>query len=330
MTILAGDIGATKTILGLFESGPLRPEIKHSMTYPSQRYESLENIITEFMFARNEAIESACFGVPGPVFKGECRTTNLNWVVSTDKLKNHLNTSQVILVNDLVATAIAAPELAEHEYAVINLGVSEYGGSLGIVAPGTGLGMALMIWTGASWLPVASEGGHVDFAPTDELQVSLLQYIMKKYSRVSVERLAAGPGLLEIFNWSAHRLGLTGSPLHSQINGAVNPSESITRHAIELNDPACSEALDMFVSILGSICGNLALTAMTTGGIFLGGGVTPKIMQKLASGKFLDSFTNKGRFRELMKTIPVKTILNDRAALIGASIRASRNLSFSG
>ena len=330
MTILAGDIGATKTVLGLFESGPSRPEIKHSMTYPSQRYESLENIIAEFMSGRNEVIESACFGVPGPVIRGECRTTNLKWEVSTDQLKAHLNISQVILVNDLVATAVAAPELAEHEYAVINLGESDHSGALGIVAPGTGLGMALMIWTGATWQPVASEGGHVDFAPTDELQVSLLRHMMKKYGRVSVERLAAGPGLLEIFNWSAHRLGCMGSTLHSQINDSVNPSELITRHAIELDDPICSEALEVFVSILGSICGNLALTAMTTGGIYLGGGVSPKITPKLLDGKFLDSFTNKGRFGELMKNVPVKIILNDRAALIGASIRASRNHSFSG
>ena len=149
MRILAGDIGATKTVLGLFERGPVRPKLLHSMTYSSQGYDSLESIISEFMLTADGSIDTACFGVPGPVLRGECRTTNLKWVVSVENLKSHLNTLKVVLVNDLVATAIAAPKLFEHEYVILNTGECDPTGALGIVAPGTGLGMALMIWTSA-------------------------------------------------------------------------------------------------------------------------------------------------------------------------------------
>lgn len=326
MTILAGDIGATKTVLGLFEPGPVRPKMLHSMTYSSQGYESLESIISEFMLTAEESIDTACFGVPGPVLRGECKTTNLKWVVSVENLKTYLNSPKVALVNDLVATAIAAPKLFGHEYAILNAGEPDDTGGLGIVAPGTGLGMALMIWMGESYQPVASEGGHVDFAPTDELQMSLLDHLMKKFGRVSVERIAAGPGLLEIFNWLCLHADNVDASLTHEINSADNPSESISRHAFQANDFLCNHALDVYVSILGSICGNLALTAMTTGGIYLGGGVSPKILPKLVQGGFLKAFTNKGRFRELMGSIPVKIITNDKAALIGASIRAAKTI----
>ncbi len=324
MTILAGDIGATKTVLGLFEQGPVRPEMTRTATYSSQSYESLESIISEFMFARNESVDSACFGLPGPVLRGECKTTNLKWIVSAETLKIYLNTPKVALVNDLVATAIAAPRLFENEYAVLNTGESDATGALGIVAPGTGLGMALMIWTGSSFQPLASEGGHVDFAPTDQTQVSLLEHMMNKFGRVSIERIAAGPGLLEIFNWLCLHADCVYASLAHEINSADNPSELISTHAFESKNFLCNQALDVYVSILGSICGNLALTAMTTGGIYLGGGVSPKILPKLLQGDFLKAFTNKGRFSELMGSIPVKIILNDRAALVGASIRAAQ------
>lgn len=324
MRILAGDIGATKTVLGLFERGPVRPKLLHSMTYSSQGYDSLESIISEFMLTADGSIDTACFGVPGPVLRGECRTTNLKWVVSVENLKSHLNTLKVVLVNDLVATAIAAPKLFEHEYVILNTGECDPTGALGIVAPGTGLGMALMIWMGESYQPVASEGGHVDFAPTDELQMSLLDHMMKKLGRVSVERIAAGPGLLEIFNWLCLQSDNLDESLAHEINSADNPSESISRQALETNNFLCNQTLDVYVSILGSICGNLALTAMTTGGIYLGGGVSPKILPKLVQGPFLEAFNNKGRFRELMGSIPVKIITNDKAALIGASIWAAQ------
>lgn len=326
MSILAGDIGGTKTVLGLFKSGRSRPEIIHSRTYSSRAYESLESMITEFLADHNEHVETACFGVPGPVLEGECRTTNLNWVVSSKNLQHRLGTTRVTLVNDLVATALAAPTLEVDEYTVLNPGKQYEDGALGVVAPGTGLGMALMIWTDSSYHPVPSEGGHVDFAPTDNMQVSLLQHMMKRFTRVSVERVASGPGLLEIYNWLAFEKGQVGGPLYKEINSSANPSEIITGHALEMKDPLCDNALDIYVSILGSVCGNLALTAMTTRGMFLGGGVSPKILPKLVDGKFFEAFTNKGRFSELTHSIPLKIILNDRAALVGASIRGAQSL----
>ncbi len=327
MVMLAGDVGATKTVLGLFETGPPRPIMICSNVYPSKSYDSLESIILEFLSGHGApSVKSACFGVPGPVLGARCVTTNLDWVVSSRDLVNLLGTSRVVLVNDLVATAMAAPRLNDDEVKILNTGRPDETGALGIVAPGTGLGVALMIWTGSSYQPIASEGGHVDFAPTDEEQVLLLRYMLKRFPRVSVERLASGPGLLEIFNWMSAENRLTDDVFHKEINSSPNPAGLITKGAIESGNPICDRVLDIYVSILGSVCGNLALTAMTTGGIFLGGGVSPKILPRLLDAKFLEAFTNKGRFTELIQSIPVKIILNDRAALIGASIMASQEL----
>ena len=323
MNILAGDVGATKTALGLFEPGENRPRLVCSKVYSSWDHPSLESIISQFISERPESITSACFGVPGPVLGGVCRTTNLNWVISSDRLRSLLGIQSVTLLNDLVATAIAAPTLSVNEYDLLNIGNLDVSGTIGVVAPGTGLGMALMVWTGSEYRPVASEGGHVDFAPTDRMQIGLLEAMMRKFPRVSVERLAAGPGLHEIYNWVTDLPEHSGHGRKADVNNSSNPSEMITRLAFEENDPACNQSLDLYVSILGSICGNLALTAMTTGGIYLGGGVSPKILPRLKDGPFMAAFTAKGRFRELMESIPVKIILNDRAALIGASIMAA-------
>lgn len=324
MTLIAGDIGATKTVIGLFEPGSARPDIINSGVYSSRDHESLESIISEFLGGRTESITAACFGVPGPVIKGVCKTTNLKWVVSSENLRNRFNIPKVTIINDLVATAIATPALQETECAILNCGVTDDSGTVGVVAPGTGLGMALMVRVGSSYQAVASEGGHVDFAPTDSTQMSLLEHMFKKFPRVSVERLAAGPGLLEIFEWLENMPeNRDNKRLHS-INVSDNPSELITRYALEEHDALCNKTLDVYVSILGSICGNLALTAMTTGGVYLGGGVSPKILPKLLDGQFMSSFTNKGRFNKLMESIPVRIILNDRAALVGASIRAAQ------
>lgn len=325
MSFIAGDVGATKSVIGLFERAQGRPKLIDSKTYDSKAYESLEDIVSEFMASRSESLTSACFGVPGPVFDGECRTTNLTWTVSSEKLKSIFNIPFVTILNDLVATALAAPTLYEHEYAILNDAKAHEQGVIGVVAPGTGLGMALMVWTGSRYLPIASEGGHVDFAPTSPLQIGLLEHMMKKFERVSVERLAAGPGIAEIFSFMSSLKKHADNDKINYILSADNPSELVTRFAFEENDPLCDETLDVFVSILGSICGNLALTAMTTGGIYLGGGVSPKILPKLIDGPFMSALCNKGRFESLMQSIPVKIILNDRAALIGASIEAARH-----
>lgn len=324
MIILAGDVGATKTVMGLFETGAQRPALLHSATFSSKDYPSLESIVEEFLLGHDGRVESACFGAPGPVLGGVCRTTNLDWVVSSENLKNSFNIPIVTIVNDLVATAMAAPTLYESECVTLNEGKREDSGTIGVVAPGTGLGMALMVRVGQSYHPVASEGGHVDFAPTDAAQISLLQHMLKKFGRVSVERIAAGPGLIEIFNWLALMPEHQGDPLLQLINMSDNPSALINRYASEDDNTLCSRTLDMYVSILGSISGNLALTAMTTGGMYLGGGVSPKILPRLVNGAFMSSFTNKGRFGRLMESIPVKIILNDRAALTGASICAAQ------
>lgn len=325
MTILAGDVGATKTIIGLFEPQTNRPRLVHRKVYSSQEHESLESIISQFLSDRSESINAACFGVPGPVRNGICETTNLSWRVSAEDLKKRFNIKKVTILNDLVATSIAAPNLTPDELYCLNAGQPDALGVIGVVAPGTGLGMGLMVWGGSSYLPIASEGGHVDFAPTNLEQISLLEHMLKKYSRVSVERLGAGPGLYEIFLWLSQKPEFKDSPRTQLIIGAENPSELITRFALEKHDALCDKCLDVYVSILGSASGNLALTAMTTGGAYLGGGVSPKILDKLLNGTFMSAFTNKGRFRKLMESIPVKVILNDQAGLIGASIQAARS-----
>lgn len=317
--VLAGDIGGTKTNLGLFLKGKRRPLPKAIETYPSRKALNLEQIIEQFLAKHPVSISSACLGIAGPVENGRCKTTNLPWTVSERKIKNRFGWDKVRLINDLAATAWAVPVLTEREFFALNRQRPARGGNLGLIAPGTGLGMALLVSKDGQYVPVPSEGGHSDFAPQSEAELALWLYLSQRVGHVSVERVLSGPGLFIIYCWLKYTgQGEEPTWLAEKIS-ENDPSRVIAEAALVDEQPLCVKTLDLFVSIFGAAAGNLALTGLTTGGVYLGGGIPPKILPKLKEDIFMKAFTNKGRFRELLRQIPVRVIMNDKAALLGAA-----------
>ncbi|MGD8776527.1 MAG: glucokinase [Syntrophobacterales bacterium] len=325
--VLAGDIGGTKTNLGFFRQGRTRPAAKVIETYSSREAPNLEWIIARFLDKHQVPVQSACFGIAGPVINGRCQTTNLPWYVAEDKIKKRFEWAHVSLINDLTATAHAIPLLNSRELFRLNKAKSRKGQNLALVAPGTGLGKALLIFRDGEYVPVPSEGGHIDFSPNTEAEIKLWRYLHKRFGHVSVERVLSGPGLVNIYLWlkdtGRHRI-----PTWLARNmEEMDPARAITEAALDGKHPVCVAALNMFVSIFGAVAGNLALIAMTTGGVYLGGGIPPKILPKLKESMFMQAFTNKGRFSELLEKIPVRVILNEQAALLGAAHCALSRLS---
>ncbi len=318
--VLAGDIGGTKTNLGLFvKAKGRRPRPKVVETFSSQGVPDLEGMVTEFLRNHPAAISGACFGVPGPVVSGRVRTTNLPWTVSENHIKEFFGWSRVRLVNDVTLTARAIPLLRSQEVHALNGTKVRKDGNRALVAPGTGLGMAMLIFENGEYIPVSSEGGHVDFAPTVEPQIRFWRYLHKRWGHVSIERVVSGPGLVSIYTWLKMARRHREPAYIAEMMNDMDPAAAITRGALEHHNPLCRNALEMFVSILGAVCGNLALTGMTTGGLYLGGGIPPKILPVLQSGRFMRAFVDKGRFKGFLEKIPIRVILNDRAALLGAA-----------
>jgi glucokinase len=316
---MAGDIGGTKTNLGLFLMGKKRPFKKAFETYSSRNATGIEIIIERFLAKHRVSIACACFGIAGPVLNGECKATNLPWHVSENRIKRRFGLKNVSLINDLEATALAIPLLNSREYFSLNRVKASKRQNIGLIAPGTGLGKALLIFQNDHYVPVSSEGGHADFAPNSEAEIQLWQFLHHRFGHVSMERILSGPGLFNIYSW-LRESGRYKEPvwLRKKIN-EKDPAKAITEAATGARQPLCVKTLDIFVSILGSVSGNLALTALTYGGLYLGGGIPPKILPKLNEGGFMRSFVNKGRFRDLLEKISVRIITNDRAALLGAA-----------
>ncbi|NVM23384.1 MAG: glucokinase [Desulfobacterales bacterium] len=323
--ILGGDIGATKTNLGLFIAGKRRPVLKVTETYASREAPSLEGIIGRFLQRRDVSISSACFGIAGPVKSGRCKMTNLAWDVSERKIKNRFGWERVLLVNDLTATACAAPLLTKLDLFPLNRARTVRRENLGLIAPGTGLGEALLIWRDGCYVPVSSEGGHSDFAPKNEVEIGLWQYLHQRVGHVSIERVLSGPGLFIIYCWLKYTGQGTEPAWVAERMKEGDVSRVISEAALVEKEPLCVKALDVFVSIFGSAAGNLALTGLTRGGIYLGGGIAAKILPTLREGTFMKAFVDKGRFTDLLARIPVRVILNDRAALLGAAVCALNN-----
>lgn len=316
--ILAGDIGGTKTHLGLFDAVDGRPRLARSTVFHSGRYSGLADIVSEFVASKDIKVSAAAFGVAGPVSEGRVVTTNLPWVIVAADLAKLLNTPSVRLLNDLESVAFGVGLLTGDELAVLNKG-REQEGNAGIVAAGTGLGIAGLFWDGTAHIPSASEGGHVDFAPRNDLEVDLLKFLLRRHDHVSVERLVSGPGLLTIYEFLTERES-TGKedPLSERLEKG-DPSQVIATAALSGESPQAVQALDLFTSIYGATAGNLALTLMAKGGIYVGGGIAPKLLPKLMDGTFLNAYLDKGRFRKVLEDIPVKVILNPQTALLGAA-----------
>jgi len=326
MVVLAADVGGTKTNLGLFVEGKTRPKSLAIQTYSNRDVKNLAQIIARFVEIHPAKITKACFGIAGPVVNGRSKATNLPWVVSQAQLQQRFNWPQVRLINDLEATAAALPFLSYRELYSLNKVRIRPGENISLVAPGTGLGQALLIFRHGHYRVLASEGGHADFAPNNAAEVRLWEYLHRKFGHVSNERVLTGQGLVNIYGWLKASTKLSEPRWLSDKMKAIDPAQVITQTALEKKNKLCMKTVTMFVSILGAVAGNLALTGLTTGGVYLGGGISPKILPKIDPQNFMASFTEKGRFKHFLEKIPVRVILNAKAALLGAARCALEDL----
>jgi glucokinase len=315
--ILVGDIGGTKTRLGLYRvTDDKRYRLMRGKIFPSKKYEGLEIILQEFL-GREKNIDCACFGVAGPILKGRVKLTNLPWVIDTKALQKEFRLRKVVVINDLVANAYGISMLKKNGFVTLNVGKKRKGNAA-LISAGTGLGEAILFWNGKKHIPSPSEGGHVEFGPRDSLEIKLLRYLFDRFGHVSYERILSGEGLFHIYQFlrDDHRGGREPRWLTKQMK-QKDPAAVISEMALLKKDNSCMRALDLFVSIYGAEAGNLALKTMAIGGIYVGGGIAPKIIRRLKRGSFMDAFRDKGRFSEMMADIPVKVILNDKTALLG-------------
>jgi glucokinase len=327
--LLAGDIGGTKTDLAIFsqEAGPHSPLVRsevHSADYPS-----LQALVTEFLEKVKMPVERASFDVAGPVINGRAQLTNLPWAIDEASLAKDLNLKSVRLMNDLEAVARAIPLLRPADVSTLNVGQPVPNGVIGVVAPGTGLGESFLTWDGAKYVSHSSEGGHSDFAPTDNRQIGLLRYMLQRFDHVSVERVCSGIGIPNIYEYLRDVEHISESPQIAQlIAAAEDRTAAIVNSAVNPQNPSklCVATLETFISILAAEAANLALKVMATGGIYLGGGVPLHMLTLLQRPNFMESFIRKGRLAELMKRIPVHIILT-RAALVGAAARGLESFS---
>jgi glucokinase len=320
--ILAGDIGGTNTRLGLFSRGKERPASKTFKAYASREAGRFEDILERFMKTTGAFISGVCFGIAGPVAGGRSQTTNLPWEVSAVQLKKRFNWPQVRLINDLTAMAHAIAVLDHAELHTLNKGEPISESPMGLIAPGTGLGMALQVPKDNRFVILPSEGGHSDFAPTSQIESRLWRHLHQSLGHVSAERVLSGPGLVNIYDWLRKSARADEPRWLNDMIKADDPARVISKAALEERDPVCVRTLEMFISIFGAVAGNLALIGLTRAGIYLGGGIAPQILPKLKDGSFMKAFTSKGRFQQLMKRIPVHVILNEEAPLLGAAVCA--------
>jgi len=322
--ILSGDIGGTKTVIGLFEQAGGRLQAVREETFPSKNYATLEAILDRFLGGGSRpALRSACFGVAGPVIEGKSKTTNLPWELDELTLEKSLQVPRVKLLNDLEAAAYGMLHLDPTDLSVLQPGLKRQG-NIAVIAAGTGLGQAILYWDGEHHHPIASEGGHADFAPHTDVEVDLLIYLRREFGHVSCERVLSGPGLFNIYHFLRDS-GFAAEPdwLRQRI-AQGDPGAVISQAGLAGEHPLCTRALDLFCSVYGAEAGNLTLKALAVGGVYVAGGIAPKILPRLQDGAFIQAFTDKGRFSDLMRSIEVKVALNPRAPLIGAAHYALR------
>jgi glucokinase len=317
--ILVGDIGGTNTRLAVAEIVKGHFTFLAEETFPSREETSLEGALRKFLAKPLHPITRACLGVAGPVRDGRCEASNLPWVIDSQKIAQLLNLPRVGLINDLEASAHGVADLEAEDVEVLNQGAPDAKGNRAVVSAGTGLGEVGLFWHGREYRPFASEGGHADFAPRNHLEMDLLDYLLKRHSRVSAERVISGQGLINIYQF-LRDTGRAEEPmwLADQMRHK-DPPAVISENALKEKSPLCVQALDLFVSLYGAEAGNVALKVMATGGVYLGGGIAPKIIVKLRDTVFMNAFTAKGRMRPLLEAIPVRVILNARVALLGAA-----------
>jgi len=325
--IIAGDIGGTKTNVALFEdNGSEVGPVLRQQKFPSSGYNSLEAILKEFIGDTKLEFTGACFGIAAPVIHGYAKTPNLNWTVSAASLAEVLKVERVGLINDLEATAFGIPSLNSSQLLTLNPGNPRHDGHRALIAAGTGLGMAGIFYRHGEYYPLASEGGHSDYAPHEPDEIELLQYLKGKFGKhVSWERVLSGPGLFNIYSFLLDRGDFEESAeLARQIHSG-DKAAAVCEAALGNKSALATKALDMFVDSYGAAAGNLALLMMAEGGLYIGGGIAPKISEKLKDGMFMKAFIDKGRLSSVLTNIPVHVILEDKTALFGAAHDALRS-----
>jgi glucokinase len=326
--LIAGDIGGTKTELAVYstESGPRAPLARTEVR--SADYSSLRAVVAEFLNAVDVSVDSGSFAVAGPVIAGCVKTTNLPWVMDERTLARDLNLRPLHLMNDLEAVARSVPVLQKEDLVTLNVGVPRATGPIGVIAPGTGLGESFLTWNGSQYVAHSSEGGHSDFAPTDERQIALLRYLLRRVDHVGVERVCSGIGVPNIYEYLRSEGQIPERPdVARAIASARDRTRAIIDAATDLHHPSalCRATIDMLVAILASEAGNLFLKVFATGGIYFAGGIARRLVSLLQGPQFIQTFSRKGRFTHLMERVPVHVITTS-AALIGAAAYGLENL----
>ncbi|MCU0292084.1 MAG: glucokinase [Thermoanaerobaculaceae bacterium] len=321
MAVLAGDAGGTKTILALVEGEAHDFRVVAEQRYASGEFPGLAPIVRRFLHAHGATAEAACFGVPGAVRDGECRTPNLPWFLSEAELATATGIPHVQLVNDFVAAAAGVLVLPPGSLLALQEGTPSSTGTRAVLGAGTGLGQAILTWDGHQYLVLPTEAGHADFAPQGSLQRDLAASLEERMEHVSVERLVSGPGLKRIYEFLVDR-GVSSWPEVREAFAWEDPSAVISRFALTRRDLACEQALDLFFELYGAEAGNLALRVLPTGGVYVVGGIAVKNLEKLTDGTFIRAFRRKGRLREVLERIPVHVALEPRVGLLGAARQA--------
>jgi glucokinase len=329
--ILAGDIGGTKTVLALFERAASGLQPVRDAVFHSSNYRSFDDIVREFMPAEMGGVRAACFGVAGPVIDGRAQVTNLPWVLEENALAGLVKAPRVKLLNDLEATAYGVLFLHDDECSLLNAGAAPAHktprgkGNIAVIAAGTGLGEAMLYHDGTQYHPVASEGGHADFAPRTDEEIELLRYLQRTFhGHVSYERVLSGPGFHHVYCFLRDTHYAAEPAWLAEKLASSDPSATIAAIGLAGSDPLCVKTLELFSGIYGAEAGNLALKCLALGGVFVAGGIAPKILPVLQKGGFMRGFTDKGRLAPLTERLTVKIVLNPRTALLGAAHFALR------
>ncbi|MDD5403612.1 MAG: glucokinase [Sulfuricella sp.] len=328
--VLAGDIGGTKTLLQLVDVQDGARHTVYERRFDSAAHVDFNAIVGEFLYAAGfipaaaRPVAAACFGVAGPIHGQSAKITNLPWTINAGAVGAEFGIAKVHLINDFAAVGYGIEALHPDDLATLQAGEEESHGTRAVLGAGTGLGEGILLWQGNHYQALPSEGGHVDFAPADDDQIGLLRHLQRLFGHVSCERILSGSGLVRIFEYVVAASLAKPTPALQAAMLAIDPAAAISAYGLDERDPAALKALDMFVAIYGAQAGNLALTLLPSGGVYVAGGIAPKIIAKLKRGGFVRAFNDKGRFAALTRRIPVRVVMNQKVGLMGAALVASR------
>lgn len=325
LRVLAGDIGGTNARLAILEvDGPREARILHEARYRSSTAPGLAPLVARYLAESGAKPEAACFGIACPVVNGDCEAPNLPWRVNVRALARDIRIPRTAIINDFRAVGLGLHSLSDNEVEVLQQGIADEYGPVALIGAGTGLGQGYLLWDGSQYVVHPSEGGHADFAPTDALQRELLAFLANRFDRVSSERVLSGAGIAQIYRFLTSTGELAERPEVRDEMARNDPAEVIARHGLASSDPLSVKALDIFARAYGTAAGNFALTILATGGVYVAGGIARKIVRRLASGAFMETFRDKGRLSHVVARIPVRVILTDDVALYGAAAVAAR------